>query len=63
MSEPLQNKKGMCYLFLYFYFYEINKTGLIYSESKNLPKKRKSINQNKKITLVYTLVIWNLIIA
>jgi hypothetical protein len=63
MSEPLQNRKGMCYFFLYLCFYEINKIGLIYIESKNLPKKRKTVNQNKKIKPVYTMVIWDLIIA
>ena len=49
--------------FYIYVFYEINKTSLIYSKSKNLPKKQKTVNQNKKIKWVCTMMIWNLIIA
>jgi hypothetical protein len=49
--------------FLYFWFYEINKSGCIYSESKNLPKKRKIVNQNMKIKSVCTMGTRNWIIA
>jgi hypothetical protein len=45
----------MRYLFLYFCFYEIDKLIFIYSESKDLPKKRKIVNKNVKIKLVCTM--------
>jgi hypothetical protein len=62
--RTLAEKETVCVTCFYIsVFYEINKTGLIYSKSKNLPKKRKTVNQNKKIKPVCTMVIWDLIIA
>jgi hypothetical protein len=53
----------MRYLFLYFCFYEIDKPVFIYSESKDLPKKRKIVNKNVKIKPVCTMGVQNLVTA
>jgi len=61
--EKCQNLSRRETVIAIFFLCEINKTDPIKCKSKNLPKRPKTANLNKKIKLVCTMVVWNFITA